>query len=107
MNDFWGILDDDGKLLEHFGRKCRGGHTDPQTLKFTPCGYRFRFKICNQCGTENDIAARECHRCGGLLIDADEKLKQARLSKDAHVLTPDSIEMLERTDKKKGRPTCR
>lgn len=106
VNDFWGILDDDGKLLEHFGRKCRGGHTDPQTLKFTPCGYRFRFKICNQCGTENDIAARECHRCGGLLIDADEKLKQARLSKDAHVLTPDSIEMLERTDKK-GRPTCR
>jgi len=35
-----------------------------------------------------------------MLIDPDTKLKQARLSKDAHVLTPDSIEMLERTDKR-------
>jgi DNA repair protein RadD len=34
-----------------------------------------------------------------VLIDPDEKLKQAKLSKDAHVLTPDSIEMLERFDK--------
>ena len=100
VNDCWGILDEDGNLLEHFGRKCRGGQTHPQTYEFTPCGYRFRFKICNQCGTENDIAARECNRCSSLLIDPDEKLKQARLSKDAHVLTPDSIEMLERVDKK-------
>jgi DNA repair protein RadD len=34
-----------------------------------------------------------------VLIDPDEKLKQAKLSKDAHVLTPDSIELLERFDK--------
>ncbi|CAA6689463.1 MULTISPECIES: DEAD/DEAH box helicase [unclassified Lentimonas] len=99
VNDFWGILDDDGSLLEHYGRKCRGGQTNPQTLVFTPCGYRFRFKICNQCGTENDITARDCHRCGSVMIDPDEKLKQARLSKDAHVLTPDSFELLERMDK--------
>ncbi len=100
VNDFWGILDDEGNLVEHFGRKCRGGQVHPQTYEFTPCNYRFRFKICNQCGAENDIAARECNRCGSVLIDADEKLKQARLSKDAHVLTPDTIEMLERTDKR-------
>ncbi len=99
VNDFWGTLDEDGHLLEHYGRKCRGGKTDPHTYVFTPCGYRFRFKICNQCGTENDITARDCRRCGSVLIDADEKLKQARLSKDAHVLTPDSIELLERVDK--------
>ena len=99
VNDFWGIVDDEGELLEHFGRKCRGGQTHPQTYEFTPCGYRFRFKICNQCSAENDITARDCCRCGSELIDPDEKLKQARLSKDAHVLTPDSIEMLERTDK--------
>lgn len=99
VNDFWGIVDDEGELLEHFGRKCRGGQTHPQTYEFTPCGYRFRFKICNQCSAENDITARDCCRCGSVLIDPDEKLKQARLSKDAHVLTPDSIEMLERTDK--------
>ncbi|MDA9317503.1 helicase-related protein [Puniceicoccaceae bacterium] len=99
VNDFWGTLDDEGNLLEHFGRKCRGGQTNPQTLEFTPCGYRFRFKICNQCGAENDTTARDCSRCSSVLIDPDEKLKQAKLSKDAHVLTPDSIEMLERVDK--------
>jgi DNA repair protein RadD len=100
VNDFWGLLDDDGDLLEHFGRKCRGGQTNPQSYEFTPCDYRFRFKICNHCSAENDITARDCRLCGSVLIDPDDKLKQAKLSKDAHVLTPDSIEMLERVDKK-------
>jgi DNA repair protein RadD len=99
-NDFWGIVDDDGNVIEHFGRKCRGGHVNPDTYELTPCGYRFRFKICNQCSAQNDITARDCRSCGSVLIDPDVKLKQARLSKDAHVLTPDSIEMLERFDKK-------
>ncbi len=100
INDFWGILDDEGKLLEHFGRKCRGGHVNADNYNLIPCGYRFRFKICTQCSAENDISARDCSNCGCELIDPDTKLKQARLSKDAHVLTPDSIEMLERVDKK-------
>ena len=100
INDFWGILDDEGKLLEHFGRKCRGGHVNADNYNLIPCGYRFRFKICTQCSAENDISARDCSNCGCVLIDPDTKLKQARLSKDAHVLTPDSIEMLERVDKK-------
>ena len=100
VNDFWGTLDDDCNLVEHFGRKCRGMHTDPETYEFSPYGHRFRYKICNQCGAENGISARECSRCGAILVHPDEKLKQARLSKDAHVLTPDSIEMLERVDKR-------
>ena len=100
INDFWGILDDEGKLLEHYGRKCRGGHVNADNYNLIPCGYRFRFKICTQCSAENDISARDCRSCGCVLIDPDTKLKQARLSKDAHVLTPDSIEMLERVDKK-------
>lgn len=100
VNDFWGIVDEDGNLLEHFGRKCRGGQVNPRTYEFTPCGYRFRFKVCEQCGAQNDITARDCSSCGCVLIDPDTKLKQAKLSKDAHVLTPDSIEMLERVDKK-------
>tara|TARA_B110000093_G_scaffold66786_1_gene72548 strand:- start:875 stop:2611 length:1737 start_codon:yes stop_codon:yes gene_type:complete len=99
-NDFWGIVDEEGNLVEHFGRKCRGGHVDADTYELTPCGYRFRFKICTQCSAQNDITARDCSSCGCVLIDPDTKLKQARLSKDAHVLTPDSIEMLERVDKK-------
>ena len=99
VNNFWGIVDDDGYVVEHFGRKCRGGDQDPNTYEFKPCGYRFRFKVCDQCSAQNDIAARECNSCGYVLIDPDAKLKQAKLSKDAHVLTPDSIEMLERFDK--------
>ncbi len=99
VNDFWGIVDEDGYVIEHFGRKCRGGTQNPDTYEFKPCGYRFRFKICEQCSAQNDITARECSNCGNILIDPDTKLKQAKLSKDAHVLTPDSIEMLERFDK--------
>ncbi|MBT4763200.1 MAG: DEAD/DEAH box helicase [Bdellovibrionaceae bacterium] len=99
VNDFWGKMDEFGEVVEHFGRKCRGGVQDPDTFEFQPCGYRFRFKVCNKCSEQNDITARECTSCGNVLIDADAKLKQARLSKNAHVLTPDSIEMLERSDK--------
>ncbi|MGB0744734.1 MAG: DEAD/DEAH box helicase family protein, partial [Opitutales bacterium] len=86
LNDFWGIVDEAGNILEHYGRTCRGGTVDPNTYELTPCGYRFRFKICEQCGAENDISARECNRCKCMLVDPDTKLKQARLSKDAHVL---------------------
>jgi len=98
-NNFWGLTDHDGIIIEHYGRKCRGGVHDPNTYEFKACGYRFRFKICNQCDSQNDVTARECTECGNTLIDADAKLKQAKLSKNAHVLTPDSIEMLEKFDK--------
>ncbi|MCH6255899.1 DEAD/DEAH box helicase [Puniceicoccaceae bacterium K14] len=99
VNDFWGIVDESGCVIEHYGRKCRGAVQNPDTYEVIPCGYRFRFKICEKCSAENDITARDCHNCGHVLIDPDVKLKQAKLSKNAHVLTPDSIEMLERTDK--------
>lgn len=98
-NDFWGKVDSEGNVLEHYGRKCRGGVMDQDTYEFRPCGYRFRSKVCHNCGEENDITARACHNCKAELIDAEAKLKQARLSKYAHILQPDSIEMLERKDK--------
>jgi len=99
-NNFWGVTDDDGNVLEHFGRKCRGATHDANSLEITPCGYRFRLKLCSSCGAENDITARECEKCKATLIDADSKLKQARLSKNAHILKPDSFEINEKTDKK-------
>ncbi len=99
VNDFWGKIDDEGEVAEHYGRKCRGGIQDLETYEFKPCGYRFRSKICNECGSENDITARSCSKCKNVLIDADAKLKQAKLSKFSHVLEPDSIEMIERHDK--------
>ncbi len=99
QNHFWGYADPDGYVLEHFGRKCRGATEDPISLEVTPCGYRFRFKICHSCGAENDITAKSCTECDAVLIDADAKLKQAKLSKNAHVLTPDKVTFEERTDK--------
>jgi DNA repair protein RadD len=98
-NDFWGYADDDGVVIEHFGRKCKGATQDPKTFQITPCGFRFRFKLCHSCGTENDITARACEKCDATLIDADAKLKQAKLSKNAHLMTPDRITFDEKRDK--------
>ncbi|MBS1962043.1 MAG: DEAD/DEAH box helicase [Bdellovibrionales bacterium] len=98
-NDFWGYADEDGVVLEHFGRKCKGATQDPATLAITPCGFRFRLKLCPGCGAENDLSARACVQCAATLVDADAKLKQAKLSKNAHVLTPDRITFEERLDK--------
>jgi DNA repair protein RadD len=98
-NQFWGVVDFDGEIIEHYGRKCKGAKHDPLTLRVTPCGFRFRLKLCHACGAENDITARECEKCSAVLIDADTKLKQAKLSKNAHVLTPDKISLEEKKDK--------
>jgi DNA repair protein RadD len=98
-NDFWGYADDEGEVIEHFGRKCRGAELDPQTQEYVPCGFRFRLKLCHSCGAENDISARACEKCDAALVDAEAKLKQAKLSKNAHVLTPDRITFEERMDK--------
>jgi DNA repair protein RadD len=98
-NSFWGLVDFEGDVIEHFGRKCRGAKQDPVSMQITPCGYRFRFKLCHACGVENDLTAKECHKCHSVLIDADSKLKQAKLSKNAHVLTPEKITFDERLDK--------
>lgn len=98
-NSFWGTVDEDGTIIEHFGRKCRGAKQDPSTLMIKPCGFLFRFKLCHSCGRENDITARDCVQCQAVLIDADSKLKQAKLSKNAHVLIPEKITFDERLDK--------
>lgn len=98
-NHFWGFTDDDGHVYEHFGQKCKGAVQDARTLEIKPCGYRFRSKLCHACDAENDLSAKECVQCRAVLVDADGKLKQAKLSKNSHVLTPDRITVEERKDK--------
>lgn len=98
-NDFWGRVNHNGEITEHFGRKCKGATQDANTFQITACGFRFRFKLCHNCGCENDITARDCEKCKAILIDADAKLKQAKLSKNAHILTPEKITFDERKDK--------
>ncbi|CAH6904762.1 putative DNA repair helicase RadD [Vibrio chagasii] len=84
-NNFWGKLDSNGFLLEHFGRKCQGYFTDEDTGEREHCNYRFRAKYCGECGADNDIAARICHECDATLLDPDKKLKEALNLKDALV----------------------
>ncbi|PTP90875.1 ATP-dependent helicase [Vibrio splendidus] len=84
-NNFWGKLDSNGFLLEHFGRKCQGYFTDEDTGEREHCNYRFRAKYCGECGADNDIAARICHECDATLVDPDKKLKEALNLKDALV----------------------
>lgn len=84
-NNFWGKLDSNGFLLEHFGRKCQGYFTDEDTGEREHCNYRFRAKYCGECGADNDIAARICHECDATLVDPDKKLKDALNLKDALV----------------------
>jgi DNA repair protein RadD len=100
INNFWGIKNDEGEVTEHFGRKCQGAFEDPVTHDIEPCGFRFRFKICDQCGAENDIAARVCQSCQHILVDNDKKLKEAMALKDAHVLRVDSMTLAKTQDKK-------
>jgi len=99
-NEFWGIQNQDGFVEEHFGRKCRGAFEDPDTHELRECGFLFRFKRCDRCGAENDIAARQCKSCQHLLIDTDKKLKEAMALKDAHVMRVDSMMFKKSRDKK-------
>jgi len=84
-NIFWGKRDEEGQVIEHFGRRCQGFSENEQGRK-QQCEYRFRFKECPHCNAENDIAARRCHQCGKPIIDPDEQLKAALKLKDALVI---------------------
>lgn len=101
-NDFWGLVDGAGEVVEHFGRRCQGALTHPSTGELEPCTFRFRFRSCPACGAENDIAARSCNACKAALVDDDRRLRDAMALKDAHVMRVDSM-MLLRTQDKSGK----
>ncbi len=87
-NMFWGKTDGQGNVTEHYGRRCQGFETfdDGQITTRQQCDFRFKFKQCEQCGAENDIAARVCHSCQQILVDPDDKLRAALQLKDAMVI---------------------
>ena len=84
-NVFWGITDDDGDLIEHYGRRCQG-LVDHDNGERTQCDYRFVFKECPHCNSENDIAARSCTTCHKVLVDPDDMLKKALQLRDSKVI---------------------
>lgn len=99
-NTFWGKQDSNGHVIEHYGRKCQGAMEDPHSLEVIPCGFLYRFKICETCGIENDISAKICKSCDATLIDPDAKLREAMQLKDAHVLKCDTMTFEVDQDKK-------
>ncbi|WP_017446336.1 DEAD/DEAH box helicase [Gayadomonas joobiniege] len=82
-NIFWGKVDADGDLIEHYGRRCWGLINEDPPLQ---CSFRFKYKQCPECNQQNDIAARKCQHCRYILVDPDEQLKAALQLKDAKVL---------------------
>ncbi len=92
-NIFWGICDDDGDLVEHYGRRCQA------LIEGLQCDYRFVFKECPHCGQENDIAARKCLHCLEVLVDPDDMLRKALQLKDAKVLRCAGTSLIEKEGK--------
>ncbi|WP_110640711.1 DEAD/DEAH box helicase [Salinicola sp. CPA57] len=131
-NTFWGKRDGDF-VIEHHGRRCQGivyrGQSHAQSERSNPtgepdagagsgadeskgaasgaiksqCTFRFRFKVCEQCGGENDIAARACGHCGEHLVDPDDKLRDALKLRHAKVLRVSGMQ-LEATTNGRGVP---
>lgn len=92
-NIFWGKTDSSGQIIEHYGRRCQGllaldNDDEQDATLFSPiqCDYRFRFKECPHCGSENDIAARNCQQCKKAIIDPDDQLRDALKLKNAMVI---------------------
>jgi DNA repair protein RadD len=102
-NMFWGICDEDGYLVEHYGRRCQGLITDPVNplVREHQCDYRFVFKECPHCGAENDIAARACHQCKEVLVDPDDMLKKALQLKDSKVIRCSGVSLHDKEGKLK------
>lgn len=94
INKFWGLVDNDGDIIEHYGRRCQGLTADQQQ-----CDFRYRFKECGHCGAENDIAARQCVECAERLVDIDDKLKQALKLANCKVLRCSGMDIQKTTNK--------
>ena len=87
-------MDSEGHVIEHFGRRCARLIINSDGAK-TRCTYRFRFKECERCNAENDIAARKCGECDFPIVDPDKRLKDALSLKDAMVLRVSGITFLD------------
>ncbi|MDH4574450.1 DEAD/DEAH box helicase [Salinicola acroporae] len=126
-NTFWGKRDGE-VVIEHHGRRCQGlvyraqsraKGAEPKSTRESAvgagsganasesagsgamksqCTFRFRFKVCEQCGGENDIAARVCGQCGERLVDPDDKLRDALKLRHAKVLRVGGMQLTATTN---------
>lgn len=88
-NIFWGLTDQDGDIIEHYGRRCQGlNHESTEQ-----CDYRFRSRCCPACGAENDIAARSCRQCQSVLVDPDKRLREVLSQQHHHLFRCQSMSL--------------
>lgn len=86
INDEGYFTDSRGESLNipaHYGRRCRGFEIiKGETVR---CDYRWTSKSCEECGGDNDIAARYCEHCRAEIVDPNEKLRrEAALAEKAN-----------------------
>tara|TARA_B110000503_G_scaffold40030_1_gene65754 strand:- start:22 stop:1857 length:1836 start_codon:yes stop_codon:yes gene_type:complete len=78
-------------LPAHYGRRC----TNQELVngQHERCTGRWSLKECQQCGAENDIAARYCHECKTELVDPNAKLMLdfQRIKSSARSATSDEL----------------
>ncbi len=69
------IMIDDKPMPAHHGRRCNT-HEVVGGGELVRCGYRWSVKECQECGYENDIAARVCGSkdCKAELVNPNDKL---------------------------------
>lgn len=95
------VLDDNGnEYPAHFGRRCKQIYINIRTNQYEQCDHRWAHKVCDECGTENDIAARYCSNCKGELIDPNEKLKieYKKMKNDPYQIQTDRVLKWEKRD---------
>lgn len=88
------FLDLDGYKMEmpaHFGRRCQNYVL--VNYHHVQCGQRWAHKVCDDCGHENDIAARYCEKCKSEIVDPNTKLKLdfAKRKADPHNKQTDAV----------------
>lgn len=105
----------DGERLEpllpaHLGRRCQGIEINAEG-RAEQCEYRWASKPCEECGGDNDVAARRCEHCGAEIIDPNEKLRleYTKMKRDPYSVSTDKV--LEWSARKhisaKGNECCR
>jgi len=99
-NEFWGVIDQTGITVEHFGKTCAGLKEDPETGDLVPCGFKYRAKYCEKCGSENEMDAPRCVDCQTIFVDDESKLREALSMKNAHVMQPATMLLEKKVDKK-------
>ena len=80
-----------GFMPSHYGRRCLSHQLIAG--KYERCNYRWTFKECPSCNSENDIAARYCINCKSEIVNPNDKLKAdyQAMMKNPYILKSDKV----------------